>query len=59
MTEKFDFPPDLQALVDAKDMAGVDAYIKRAWDVIEENRAAEESKKSQEAAQNALKDVGL
>jgi len=56
---KIDFPPDLQKMVDELDMAGVEAYIKRAWDAIEEMRAAEVSKKSQKAAQKALKEIGL
>jgi hypothetical protein len=56
---KIDYPPDLQKMVDELDMAGVEAYIKRAWDAIEEMRAAEVSKKSQKAAQKALKEIEL
>jgi hypothetical protein len=54
-----DFPPDLKKMVDELDMAGVEAYIKRARDAIEEIRAAEVSMKSQKAAQKALKEIGL
>jgi len=56
---KIDFPPDLQKMVDELDMAGVEAYIKRARGAIEEMRAAEVSKKSQKAAQKALKEIGF
>ena len=56
---KIDYPADLQKMVDELDMLGIEAYIKRASDAIEEMRAAEVSKKSQKAAQKALKEIGL
>lgn len=56
---KIDYPADLQKMIDEQDMAGIEAYIKRASDAIEEMRAAEVSKKSRKAAQKALKEIGL